>query len=600
MPPRLIRIARRPHAFVLVLLGALFACDFRSPTLIPNPDLPAPVDGPRTSASGSVVLYSAPVDFDWWRLAEIRDSSWVLLEVTGRVGYTRNPLCYEHPGYCDGPPTWLETEGPFGPLEHGGFVKVTTRRPGEPNPSGGVADQLFSPTDDSKDSVGRWLFHNTTGPRTVWLRGEWAQTYAGNPTSPTVGYWPVFLHDRGQSVTLMEIPQPLDVAGPSALRPGEAGTWTATIARDLRLRGLDGTPAAVTWYFARGDSLPVANETAPRVLIGACTTLECTYTPPASGRLEAVTSVERKSVRVKSQVVRVQESELVLTCNGVEAPGAATLERTGSIDCGVRAEPSGDAEIIGWEFVADSIDYRNPAPGATPFRGIVWSGTMVVGGTVRVRARLEGEVEPRSAQVQVKVTPRAWSGRAFPTQVEEEPATDLPPRPDSVQHLGEIQHFLATEVSRDKWEPILSGPNANLGYLVDLPVSYRGTIHVNRTALAVGSDFWNAQPTRQRSVGVVDCLRREEDILGFIPVILRHEGLGFDPKSHAFLYVEEAKRVGNPRFEAVVGTSLGELADQAEAISDLVHDAARTASDLADTPGYRPSWCRFNFNYSGM
>jgi hypothetical protein len=119
---------------------------------------------------------------------------------------------------------------------------------------------------------------------------------------------------------------------------------------------------------------------------------------------------------------------------------------------------------------------------------------MVVGGTVTVRARLEGKVETRSAHV--NVTPREWSSRAFPAEAEEEPATHFPPRPEMIPDLGDIHHLLATEVSRDKWEPVLSGPNANLGYLVDLPVSYRGTIHVNRTALAVGSDFWNAQPTR--------------------------------------------------------------------------------------------------------
>jgi hypothetical protein len=184
------------------------------------------------------------------------------------------------------------------------------------------------------------------------------------------------------------------------------------------------------------------------------------------------------------------------------------------------------------------------------------------------------------------------------TVSEENPALHLSPRPDSVQQLGDIHHVTdVTFRGMDNWAPIFSGPNANLAYLVKPPAEYTGKVHVNRAALSRDSDFWKAQYTRQRSSGVVDCLQREEDITGFIPVILRHEGIGFDPKSHAYLFVTTAERVGNPRYERVVGSTLQELTDKSAAILAMASDSAEVASALADSPGYAPTWCRFHFNY---
>jgi hypothetical protein len=84
---------------------------------------------------------------------------------------------------------------------------------------------------------------------------------------------------------------------------------------------------------------------------------------------------------------------------------------------------------------------------------------------------------------------------------------------------------------------------------------------------------------------------------GFIPVVLRHEGTGLDPKSHAYLYVTAADRAGNPRYEQVVGATLQELADQSDAIRTMARDSALAATARADSTGYAPQWCRFHFNY---
>lgn len=282
-----------------------------------------------------------------------------------------------------------------------------------------------------------------------------------------------------------------------------------------------------------------------------------------------------------------------LKCNG--APNSVRITRADELTCKV----SGATDITGWEFRADSSGYQNPAAGGTPFRGIEWKGRVVLSGTVTVNVRVGGAVESKSVRVSVEA--RDWGGMTMPRTVsEEDPALHLSPRPDSVQQLGDIHHSMAVEFQgMDKWAPIFSGPNANLAYLVEPPAEYVGTVHVNRAALSRDSDFWKAQYTRQRSSGVVDCLQRQEDITGFIPVILRHEGIGLDPKSHAYLYVTTADRVGNPRYERVVGSTLQELADQATAVLTMAHDSAKVASDLADSPGYAPPWCRFHFNYGG-
>ena len=223
---------------------------------------------------------------------------------------------------------------------------------------------------------------------------------------------------------------------------------------------------------------------------------------------------------------------------------------------------------------------------------------MVLSGTVTVRARV-GSTEEGKA-VRVRITAREWSGLEMPRSISEEhPAPDLPTRPDSLHNLGDIHQMMELELGRDKWEPILSGPNANLAYLVKPPAGYRAIVHVNRAALSRDSDFWNAQHTRQRSSGIVDCLQRDQDITGFIPVVLRHEGIGFDAKSHAYLYVTAAERVGNPRYERVIGSTLQELADLSAAVLAMAGDSAAVATARADSTGYAPQWCRFHFNYRG-
>jgi hypothetical protein len=364
-------------------------------------------------------------------------------------------------------------------------------------------------------------------------------------------------------------------------------TWGGLRLRHPQIFVVD--TADVEWRWFPGDTAAVRNP-AVRAQRLPCTGKECTFTPGAAGRMSVATWVEGAYVEA-SEIVRVQPMEL--KCNG--APDSVRITRADELTCKV----SGATDITGWEFRADSSGYHNPAAGSTPFKGIEWKGRVVLSGTVTVNARVAGAVESKSVRVRVGV--REWGAMMMPRSISEEnPTLRLSLRPDSVHDLGEIHQGMVVEFQgMDKWAPIFSGPNANLAYLVKPPAEYEATVHVNRAALSRDSDFWKAQYTRQRSSGVVDCLQREADITGFIPVILRHEGIGFDPKSHAYLYVTTADRVGNPRYERVVGSSLQEIADQSKSVLEMAHDSAEVASARADSPGYAPPWCRFHFNYGG-
>jgi hypothetical protein len=417
--------------------------------------------------------------------------------------------------------------------------------------------------------------------------------------APGYNYIPAFQFSGGYELSAEAVPPPLEVSETGGGGSNGARTYSAVPLYGLQLVNpadpyyFQNWPAgAVTWAFIRGEHVSDDPRVpgVQRIPVNDCGFhVTCTFTPPGPGRMEATAWVEGRPVTVRSVIA--QPDTLELNCNG--SSDSLRITRADDVRCVV----AGTTQVTGWDFAADGTGYRNPSGGGAPFTGMEWKGPVVLSGTITVRALVAGQEDTRN--VRVTVGPRVWAGKQVQRQAAEEPASasHAPARPDSVQQLGHIHSFLYLELSRDKWEPILSGPNANLAYLVDPPISYEGVIHVNRTALAVGSDFWNAQYRRQRSSGVVDCLQREADITGFIPVILKHEGVGFDPKSHAFLFVTEVERAGNPEFERVVGTSVQDLETQSGAIVKTVGGLAETASARADSAGYAPPWCRFHFNY---
>lgn len=579
----------RTFVVALGLMGAACTND----TLTPGISVPGRDGGSLLEIEAPIALVTTAVEPTWTDNWLVPDSAWVLVEVEGLIEYSRSDACFvrEHKGLCDGPAAPPETEGPYGPLQERGEVRVTFTRPGAQAPKDNFTsgNALFSPTDNPKGEVGRYLMRNVFGPQYVWTRHFIHQVTANNTANPLIKPFPVYVVGPKQRVTISIVPTPLRITGPVEVKKGDSATFTAEVVGDFRIRDPQNRRNQVYWEYFPGDTLERHDPFARRFSIDECDSVVCEYKPEESGRLVANSYIEGQPLSVASAVIRVDSAELKLECNGNQE--RVRVQRADAVRC----EVSGSDEIVGWEFVADSNSYRNPAPDATPFMQTVWQGPMVLSGTVTVRARIAGREESKS--VKVDIDPRDWSGMQMNRQVAEEPNSHLPLNPDSVRQLGDIHQRMNLIVSRDRWQPIFSGPNANLAYFVSLPNEYEAAIHVNRAALSPGSNFWNGQRTSQGNSGVVECLQRPEDISGFIPVILRHEGIGYDPKSHAYLYLAKAQEVGNARFEQVVGTDVRNLADQAEPIANEVDSLAAIASAQADSTGFRPPWCRFNYNY---
>lgn len=585
---------------ILVCCGTVAACDspvhprslsapLGAPALNDAPSLP-----PGTTAALTIPRENYPKfgEVDWTDLPA-PESVWARVSVQGSINVSTNPYFLElfnRRAEFDGltvgpeghPDQWVALDLALAVRVHnsvGEYLRFGA------SGTEGESRITFIP------KGGRLRWHRTGISGVTMCLSVWCDPPGFS------GDVPHYVLDGAQTIQVQPVPVPLRVV-PDRQAVAKGDTVQFTGEEDIRM-----VSSSRRWFWVRDDTLARPHEVANPfgdgryVFIRQCSGMAaCDYAPPGSGRMHHTASPNGIYIaHASSPVLQVKQEQLELECNG--AQDSVRINRTDELTC----EASGATDILGWEFRADDSGYRNPAEGATPFKGTRWKGPVVLSGTVTVKARVAGGEESKS--VRVGVSARDWSDREMAREAEEEPAPlgEMPTKPDTVRQLGHIHPVLTVALSRDKWEPILSGPNANLAYLRDLPIAYRGTIHVNRAALAVGSEFWNAQPVRppRNSDGVVHCLRREEDILGFIPVILRHEGVGFDPKSHAYLYVEEAERVGNPEFERVVGSSLQELMADAMRITDVVGAAADISSARADAPGYRPAWCRFDYTYNG-
>jgi hypothetical protein len=606
------------RAGLLVVL-AVAACDAHNPAassvaLAPEPTVPAvraeavllgsyaaPNSMPQPGDITSYVPHSSTG-------LVLKPNTYTLIRISGTLQAERNPFL---PGALAG-----QIAASYTPVESsestaGGNTNIWLHRSGAalPPPAGGAQRISY---DFRPDAAGRdriLLVRTGAEGFEVWSQRDrmpgadllYGYCQPGHPycTSEQVvqpdSAWlkeRVWIEDfwvvQSHVVTATELPEPLALDGPAVIAPGATMSVTARPWGDLRFRDLNGQSSDVRWFWYPNDTTGTP-PLPPRSICSGKPLGTCEYSPTESGRLHAWAHVEGALVET-NKIVRVRKEQFELKCNG--AQDSVRITRADELNC----EVSGATDITGWEFRADNSGYQNPAAGGTPIKGTEWKGRVVLSGTVTVTARVAGAEESKS--VRVRVEAREWSGMTMPRSISEEPNTHLPLRPDSLHDLGDIHQGMELEFKgMDKWAPIFDGPNANLAYLVKAPAEYTALVHVNRAALSRDSDFWKAQYTRQRSSGVVDCLQREANITGFIPVILRHEGIGFDPKSHAYLYVTTADRVGNPLYERVVGSTLQELADQSAAVREMAHDSAVAATALADSPGYRPTWCRFHFNY---
>lgn len=585
-----------PRTFTLYLrlvcavaaFGAASACDSRTPT---DPALtPVPLRG-NESADAELGSISLTPTGSYSQFATIPEYAWALVRVSGKWIVESNPAC------AGQPPNWpcsslapysgydLEYPDAFrGPVRlatvspTGSFDFLELRGSGGPDEGIGLTQREFS-----RDVLATPALINPS-----------VQQF-GN-TGPSVAS---YIIDGSYMVTVTRIASPIRVTEGAAEADGSR-TYTVEPLYGLKFINPLGSfdpPGAVRWFFVPGEDVdPVAPNSDPPWTINECRNLTtCRWTPPGAGRVQVSASVETRRARARS--TGAPEPKLSLSCN--MQSDSVTMQRGGSIDCRAQATPQASNPIL-WEFVADSFPYRNPAIGSTPHAGATWTGKMVLSGMITARTTIQGQ--PFSEQIHVRVTAREWRGKEFEHAAAEDSADagEFTDRPDNVRQLGHIHNLAHWVLGQGYWEPILSGPNDLLGFLTKIPIRYQGRVHVNRLALRDSSAFWLAQLDSMPQIQpgqAIPCLRT--DVLPVIPLIQKHEGVGLDAHSHAYLWVEEGKKVFGPAVEAIVGTSFEDLFNRSEAALIPMVGKADSASAWADSAVHAPSYCSFRYRYQG-
>lgn len=129
------------------------------------------------------------------------------------------------------------------------------------------------------------------------------------------------------------------------------------------------------------------------------------------------------------------------------------------------------------------------------------------------------------------------------SQVEEPQQTDLlPDRPLAYGNLGRHVGVAGALPGPNDRTQAAGGPNNEVFYLVEVPVTAVSHIHLNRVALAVGSAFYNLQGTKRKNKpGDTKDWCARADVPPFLTTAINHEGLGSPPPagSHAAVWRRE-------------------------------------------------------------
>ena len=399
---------------------------------------------------------------------------WVRVRVDGKVALSHNS---QHAAvYCDGvtspspsigcpPPRAGRSAGPLG-IEGRLVVHVTVSTPAYP----------WSPTPSGGDGAAEDLVWATAGSTVQVTRGGVdgsSYCWTCTPKLPQIGWYAM---SGSQTLTVEEV-IPIKVSGPTSAIPGEEITFTGTVHPEVK---------NLAWFYSAGDTAAAPSSSGGGSAVAACAGLtSCAFAPTVTGRMYAKGTVDNRTVSGGSEVVRVG-ARLKVECT----PQAVT--RGGSLTCVARPEPaSATMEVLEWSFAdAEGHTIQGPAGSSS------WGGTMVVGGTIKVRARVNGAEKTESASV--GVSPRSWAGLI---QYPSEPAPERRGSPEfryppvdannpTVNPHGAFGWFLG---SSPRGEIGLgSGPNDGWNYLTGVVFSLPPRILLN-TALFPDDPFFQAQ-----------------------------------------------------------------------------------------------------------
>lgn len=275
------------------------------------------------------------------------------------------------------------------------------------------------------------------------------------------------------------------------------------------------------------------------------------------------------------------ESKLVLECVPAE------VERGDPTECTTSTDPaSARLTVKEWSFAS-----ANGLSASEISDADSWAGPLVVSGTVTVRAEVDGAEQTATAQV-VASPRRDWPEVPEFTVKEVSPGP-LPDNPVQISDFGQVKWVPTSDDAVAAVAEVMSGPNQGVHYLTSIPYGVEAIVHVNTTALSVGSLFWQSQPpvSWTNAAGVRMCSRK--DVVPFAAVVRRHEGIGLAEGSHARLYRDKLFEVAGPSVEDIVAAQPVEVLRDANQPFKSAMDAADLESDKADQGSNVPTYCLF-------
>jgi hypothetical protein len=273
----------------------------------------------------------------------------------------------------------------------------------------------------------------------------------------------------------------------------------------------------------------------------------------------------------------------------VSCTPSSVLRASGAVTCTASSSnPNAALTMSEWRFIGgpgNTIRVNETTTSPT------WAGPLATSGSVSGYGTLStGAIVGGTANV--TVTPRNWSSMLPSITAQEEPST-LPVRPTRVGELGNTGLPIAPGawlLGRVATIP-LGGPNAGVWYVTQVPINVLLRIQVNRAALSQHSDFWRRQPTNNPPPGM--CVRA--DVVPFVPVVERHEGLAFEPGSHTGLYRARLNQTAGPATEGLVGMTETDLQANADPVVNMLVTDANNESAKADQPPHIPVYCNFRY-----
>jgi hypothetical protein len=541
---------------LLATAALLAGCDARTPTgSTPAPAGPGAASRPRFEVSaptalGQANVYNpgsniAPVP---WQASNITivasDSSprWIVLRVEGQITDKYNHIECDTLAAHAGASTILcsanalENYG-YGPLSNAGsgHVDVALQRGTyAPLASGAVPAPplaMYPVVADSSVAEALWDVHETVN---VWTHRVVNVGGGGSTLGDTYAFPSYVLHGT-QTLTVVEVPIPVKVSGPTAATRGDSVTFTAQVTGNYRPRtesGL-GQPGPY-WYFHWNDTTAAPNSATFFEEMSQCRgATTCRIRAEHQGRMYVKEYLEGRPAENQSEPLKfgvTDPPKLVLRCDGKTE--IDSVVRGANLNCGVSAEPSGAAITnIRWEF----HDEGSPSHSTSgPDNALSWGGEMAVGGEMHVSAVVDGT--SFSDTVKVIVTRRKWP--RIDVRVRVGGQGRLPVEVHRVSDLMQTR-FDTIPVDSLPFEAITTGPNSGWTYLRSPVRTLPLVVDVN-DAWKPGSAWYNLQhpgPTGQTDPngnGTHYCAHSE--LPEMYAAGLQHEGVTAGLVSHIEIF----------------------------------------------------------------